>query len=396
MNDMEQRNHRCRSPLFEIWSTYYKAIQSKKGLGVTPKLPYTIPPWHDLHDVAMVTEEKEARRKHHRLLSALSQHQLFYTDASVRNGRAGISVVRCHRSPHKPAYDVVHQEVIGREKTCTAVTAEICAIKAALEYIRRNKTPVWIVSDSQEALQRLNGHGRSKKSREMVTATLQELQLVQEKGIQVKLLWIPGHQGIVGNEWAHRAAQEMTDVQQQPSRKSEPQVRERAEALKLLRTAVEADIPKHSAQWGKFTYAIDKALPGRHTLRLYGSLNREDAGVLAQARTGHTHLRQYLARVHRIDSAVCECGDGVESVKHVILYCPMWAPQRDRLKKAAGDRWGDVSFLLGGKSSKKDPRTGQFIDGDKWRPNLDVVHATIAFMKSTGRFAAQAVGAQSL
>lgn len=304
--------------------------------------------------------------------------------------------MRCYRSLHKPAYEVVHQEIIGREKTCTIVTADICAIKDALEYIRRNKTLAWFVSDSQEALRRLNGHGRSKKSREVVTATLRELHLVREKGILVKLLWIPGHQGIVGNEWAHRAAQEMTDVQQQPGRKSAPQVRELSEALKPLRSAVEADVPKLSAQWGKYTYAIDKALPGRHTLRLYGPLTREDAGVLAQARTRHTHLRQYLARVHRIDSAVCECGGGVESVKHVILYCPMWAPLRGRLKKATGDRWGGVSFLLGGKSSERDPRTGRFIDGDKWRPNLDVVHKTIASMKSTGRFAAQAADFQSL
>lgn len=166
--------------------------------------------------------------------------------------------------------------------------------------------------------------------------------------------------------------------------------------FKLLRIAVAADFPRITAQWGKYTYSIDSALPGRHTLRLNGALTREDAGILAQARTGHTHLRQYLARTHQIDSAICECGSGVESVKHVILQCPVRAPQRRRLKEAAGDRWGDISFLLGGKSSRKDPRSGESIDGDKWRPNLDVVQATIAVMKSTGRFAAQAVNIQHL
>lgn len=168
----------------------------------------------------------------------------------------------------------------------------------------------------------------------------------------MKLLWIAGHQGIVGNEKAHRAAQEVTNVPRQPGKKPDPQIRELLEALKLLWTAIEADTPKHSAQWGK-PDPIDNAVHGRHTLRLHGALEPRGHGnfILAQARTGHTHLRQYLAHVHRIDSAVCECGGGVESVNHVILYCPVWAPQGECLEKAAGDRWGDVSFLLGGKSS---------------------------------------------
>lgn len=80
----------------------------------------------------------------------------------------------------------------------------------------------------------------------------------------------------------------------------------------------------------------------------------------------------------------------MESVKHVILHCPTWASQRQQLKEVAGDRWGDVSFLLGGKSRKVDTKTGKPVDGDGWRPNLVVVRATIAFLKSTGRFAAHA------
>jgi hypothetical protein len=130
----------------------------------------------------------------------------------------------------------------------------------------------------------------------------------------------------------------------------------------MLRIAVKADIPRTPSEWGRYTYSVDSALPGRHTLLLYGALTREEAGILAQARTGHTHLREYLARTHQIESAVCDCGGGVESVEHVILQCPLWAPQRSQLKETAGDRWGDVSFLLGGKSRKIDPQSGKAID----------------------------------
>jgi ribonuclease HI len=67
------------------------------------------------------------------------------------------------------------------------------------------------------------------KVREAVLATLRQLQDIREAGLYVKILWIPAHKGIVGNELAHQAAQA--------------------------------------------------------------------AGILAQARTGHTHLNEYRARI---------------------------------------------------------------------------------------------------
>ena len=166
-------------------------------------------------------------------------------------------------------------------------------------------------------------------------------------------------------------------------------VREHRAVSKLLSKAVEADRPERTSVWGRYTYALDSALPGKHTLQLYGSLSREDAGILAQARTGHTHLNEYRARIKLVDDARCECSGGVESVKHVILQCPMWKTERQRLREAAGGRWGDVSFLLGGKSRKRDSRTGALIDGEKWKPDMRMVRETIAFLRSTGRFAAE-------
>ena len=161
---------------------------------------------------------------------------------------------------------------------------------------------------------------------------------------------------------------------------------------------IEGELLKHPnpLPWGRYTCSLDSAAPGKHTLLLYGALSREDAGILAQARTGHTHLRDYLARTRQIASPICECKGGAESVKHVILHCPMWASPRRQLREVAGDRWGWVSFLLGGKSRRKDLNTGKLVDGDGWRPDLAVVKATIAFLKSTGRFAAHAQVEQQL
>ena len=67
---------------------------------------------------------------------------------------------------------------------------------------------------------------------------------------------------------------------------------------------------------------MDSALPGKHTLPFYGPLSREDAGIHAQARMGHTHLNQYRARIKQADSALWKCNGGVDSVSHMLLLLP--------------------------------------------------------------------------
>lgn len=83
-----------------------------------------------------------------------------------------------------------------------------------------------------------------------------------------------------------------------------------------------------------------------------------------------------------------ECGQR-ETVKHVLLDCKRWKKERQELRGTVKDRsrWGDVLYLLGGWSGRKDPR-GRWIDGEAatWKPGLAVVRATVDFAMRTGRF----------
>jgi hypothetical protein len=54
---------------------------------------------------------------------------------------------------------------------------------------------------------------------------------------------------------------------------------------------------------GQYTWKMDQALPGKHTLQLYGSLTSDQASILIQARTGHCRLNQYLSRAGLSDDA---------------------------------------------------------------------------------------------
>jgi hypothetical protein len=55
--------------------------------------------------------------------------------------------------------------------------------------------------------------------------------------------------------------------------------------------------PKHKESYGatigKHLQKIDKALPGKHTTKLYNALNRTAAAILVQLRTNISRLNTY-------------------------------------------------------------------------------------------------------
>jgi hypothetical protein len=62
--------------------------------------------------------------------------------------------------------------------------------------------------------------------------------------------------------------------------------------------------------------------------------------------------------------------------------------ERNKLREAMADRWGDLAYALGGWSERKDRRTGKFVDGarERWKPNMKVLRAVIQYVKDTKRF----------
>jgi hypothetical protein len=73
------------------------------------------------------------------------------------------------------------------------------------------------------------------------------------------------------------------------------------------------------------------------------------------------------------------------------LCMPVMAVQRKTLQAIAGDRWGDVSYLLGGWGKRRDAYSGKLLDGEKdnWRPDLTVVKPTVQHLQETGRLTYQ-------
>jgi hypothetical protein len=132
-------------------------------------------------------------------------------------------------------------------------------------------------------------------------------------------------------------------------------------------------------------------LSRKHTLRLYRSLTSDQAAILIQARTGQCRLNQYLSRIGVVDEAKCSCENDEETIRYLILSFPMWMDARSELNETVGDRLGEVPYLLGEWRSRKDVRTEQLLGGpkEKWKPDMEVVKATLRFLEKTGRLTYQ-------
>ena len=84
-----------------------------------------------------------------------------------------------------------------------------------------------------------------------------------------------------------------------------------------------------------------------HGPRLYNKLTRNTCAKIIQLRTGHCSLNSYLHRFGQIDSPLCECGTGPETVEHFLLECPCYSEQRTEMRTKAGTESMRVDALLG-------------------------------------------------
>ena len=108
---------------------------------------------------------------------------------------------------------------------------------------------------------------------------------------------------------------------------------------------------------------------------------------MCQLRSGMDRLNKYLARTNAIESEEWTCGKGTESVDHFLFRCPLWGSLRGEIRRLAGRRWGNTSYLLGGWLGEN--KDGPLKD---WKPTIEMVTATINFAIATKRVVGWQIG----
>ena len=82
-----------------------------------------------------------------------------------------------------------------------------------------------------------------------------------------------------------------------------------------------------------------KKPPDKRVLPLHKGLHKAESSILVQARTGKIGLRAFLyhRRVSGFDSPWCDCGQGRETVRHILVFCPKEKERRKQLVMALGE-----------------------------------------------------------
>lgn len=121
---------------------------------------------------------------------------------------------------------------------------------------------------------------------------------------------------------------------------------------------------------------------------MYSTLNKKEASILAQLRTGRSRLNCFLYKINIVDTDHCECGRGPETIRHYLLLCPRYESQRRTLAANLGPQFGNVSHMVGGRDAYKYSPTGEpHRDGpvEKWKSEISTVRETIRFVLESGR-----------
>jgi len=283
---------------------------------------------------------------------AASSGTVVYSDASASQDHLGAAAVILDHNKEILDY---RQVGIGPKTHWSIHAAELIGIYYAIELLtprsveRQGSLPsqsrkMTIICDSQSAIKAV-ANLSNRPGQHIVYTIHRAVRDLKTQGFSVNLQWIPGHCDNPGNDTADRLAKEAVH-----SNNSHPFQKL---ATRDRRFYHENILTEWKNEWnrsskGKHLRQIDKMLPSPHTRRLYDSLPRNRVYLLTQLRTGHSWLATYAKNYRFRKDDKCECG-GMETVAHVLVDCPKLRDLRQQLRGKIGDRFNNISTLLGSK-----------------------------------------------
>ncbi|XP_071572363.1 uncharacterized protein [Temnothorax nylanderi] len=251
---------------------------------------------------------------------------LWFTDGSGINNCFGAGF-------YGPKDD--HRESIPVGSHSTVFTAEILAILRCTEHLLSNNTKgrkINICSDSRAAILAL-----AKTTTKSALVWDCMLALERLSGLnKVTLVWVPGHQGIPGNEIADSLAKKGANEAPSDQVAGIPF----AVGKEIIKSCLKRE---HLSRWEKLETCrqaktlMENSRPGRakELLELTKQKLRMAVGLL----TGHSALlRAHLFNLGLAEQKECRlCGDEKEDNVHILCHCPALVCKRYKT-------WGQANY----------------------------------------------------
>jgi hypothetical protein len=150
---------------------------------------------------------------------------------------------------------------------------------------------------------------------------------MESVGHRVTVFLVPSDRGICGVAEAKQAAKSVIDNGSELTAVPAERVRELSGVLRLVKPERAKGLHTNNddACVKYYTWKMDKAWSGEHTLRLYGALSSDEASTLVQARTEHCGLSACLFRTKLADSPAtrrcCTCCCAATSMLKPAKHC---------------------------------------------------------------------------
>jgi hypothetical protein len=165
---------------------------------------------------------------------------------------------------------------------------------------------------------------------------------MEQKDWKVEFSWIKAHAGHRGNELADQLAKEAArdkNIDECNNRlpKSEVMCELKEQSAKLWQN-----------EWERTTKgAVTKSFFPKIVDRIKLTINATPN--LTAIVTGHGNIKSYLYKYRIIQSPMCSCRHGEQTVEHILYHCKLHEHERDRLKASVikSESWPVSKDILG-------------------------------------------------
>lgn len=242
---------------------------------------------------------------------------LFFTDASklTELGKTGVAVYYQNSRIALLFQCPPHSSVFTGE--CVGI------LEACLFIESHNISNAVIFSDSKSALESISINPiYNKLNSDIILNIRNSLFNSSSKGLNITLVWIPGHSGIRGNEVVDSLAKQATS-QQVDNKHYRYQT---YDILNLPQRQAhqswQEDWDKTSKIKGRSYASIQALVPRKPWFSKYKKLNKKSVSILSRIRLGHCCTPVFLNKIRIRDSSLCECGFEEGSLDHIFFACP--------------------------------------------------------------------------
>jgi len=163
---------------------------------------------------------------------------------------------------------------------------------------------------------------------------------------KIEFNWIKAHAGHYGNELADQTAKEAAT-------NSDIECYKRIPKNRVRRELSDYSVTKWQVEWdsrtkGAITKTFFPKIADRLKLKINVTLN------FTTMVTGHGNIKSYLYKYKIMDSPMCSCKRGEQTLDHVLFDCELVEQERDRLKAAVLrlENWPVSKDILINKYSK--------------------------------------------